>query len=150
MLAWFLTTIWHALFGLILLITLFLGSAIILGKAMAAGAEHDWRQCSCPSCQDRRNRAFKKRKRNDWPYLSNTLQPGKDNNQWCNTFELEVGWRVLSKSGQGYLVKEKHKGTDEFTIVLENLSTRLPSHVMVLYTAANRKYWRVVDKGIIL
>lgn len=121
--------------------------AIGMGKWIFSVGEHDWRRCSCAGCQRRRNEAFRKQKDRDWPFISNSLQEGKAD--WCDTYEIQAGWRILTKSGKGYLIKAKRPGSEGFTIDLESLITpeRHPSQVFVLYSAARRKYWRVVDKG---
>lgn len=155
MIVWLFTSIWHALLGLVLLVTFFGGAVIVLARAIAKSTEHDQTKCECVDCQRRRALATEKRWANKrWgekdqkrdPQWSNDT-PRRTNELWISTLELigpmhGPGTRVGVK-GVMYEFKEVDIRNGKWHIYLTRLSDKQRTIVTVKYEAGHRRYWKL-------
>lgn len=140
MLAWFFTGIWHMLFGFVLLVTFFIGSVIVLAKAIAQGAAHDQASCDCWDCKNRRHRAVDRRK-------SSTNRPRKmwdqeKTSKWRSTEELTTGFRVVSKTGVCYEVTSIKVTRVGMLVSLTVMSSGRKSEVFISQERVKDKVWK--------
>lgn len=137
MLAWFLSGIWHALLGFVLLVVFFVGSVIVLAKAIAKNAGHDQRTCDCWDCKDRRNRAVDKhmnKHRSVWDKQTTSA--------WLTTEELTTGLRVVSKSGVCYEISALTGRTGGIMVGLVVLASGRKTQVFVPRAQVEKRIWK--------
>lgn len=138
MLAWFFTGIWHMLLGFVLLVTFFIGSVIVLAKAIAQAGAHDQKTCDCWDCKDRRARASDRRMMNKPRQVWDKQTTG----HWLTTEELTTSLRVVSKTGVVYEITGL-VGRDHGVIVnLTVLASGRKSQVFIPKANVGKRLWK--------
>jgi hypothetical protein len=140
MIAWMFETLWHAIFGLLMLIGVFGGAVFMVIKAIVTNTEHNQATCGCWDCKDRRARAVSKQYNQRYKPI-----PPKVPGEWLPTTQLRrftkvdvkgIIYQVQSievKEGLGYLV------------FLRSEITRKETMVTIHYANRNKLFWRRAD-----
>ena len=136
MLAWFLTSIWHALAGAALLSVFFVGAVYVLCRALADSTAHDQAICGCVDCRRRREAALER-----WRATQETKRKGKE--EWISTRDLikrGAGTKVSVK-GVTYEFVRTEPRNDSWALHLTNVSTGAKTIIIIQYETGHRRYW---------
>lgn len=135
MIAWIFAEAWHAVVGLLLLLTFLFGAVVVLAKAIAQGAEHDRDRCMCGECQGIRKKAYARK-------YANQSDKNKKTAGWLTTYELHTNMRVESRGGSIYQVTGRRSDTQAITILLREETRGTESFVRIPHRNATQRIWK--------
>jgi hypothetical protein len=137
MIAWMFETLWHAVFGLVMLVGVFGGAVFMLLKALVISTEHNQATCGCWDCKNRRARAVDKQYNQRYKPI-----PPKSLTGWLPTTQLRRTHRVDVK-GVIYEVRsiEIKEGLG-YLVFLRSEATRRETMVTIHYANRNKLFWK--------
>lgn len=145
MIAWMFEGLWHAVFGLVLLVGAFGGAVFLIAKAITQGAAHDQARCECWDCKNRRVRAVDNAKQRMNSAHEARVVPKQSATGWITTLELRVGMRI-GVEGRIYVVKEINEiPFKAYVIYLKNVKTGARTMVTIKYESRDRRLWKQAE-----
>jgi len=137
--------LWHAVFGLVLLVVTFGGAVFLIAKAITQGAAHDQARCECWDCKNRRVRAVDAAKERMNEAHEQRVVPRQSATGWMTTLELRVGMRI-GVEGRIYTVKEiTEVPFKSYTVYLKNVRTSASTMVTIKYESRERRLWKQAE-----
>jgi len=139
MIEWLFISVWHSLVGLVLLLTVVIGSVVILAQAIAKSNEHDQARCQCAMCKQRRATAASKRFGEPQKPVAKPMYADR---HFISTDQLYMG-RIVSAKGVTYRVMRIENIDFGVKVHLRNTITGRPTSVDIMTPHMDRKIWRV-------